>query len=126
MTPEAQLLELYQQWRALTHAETAAIQEGNWDRLLEAQNQKKSLQERIDAAESERSRSAEGQRPGELGLNETLHELILLEQQNASALAARQQELEFEQREIDNSRTNLRQLKRAYSASPSAVWQSYS
>jgi hypothetical protein len=123
MTPETQLLELYHQWRAMTQAEAAAIQEGNWARLLEIQNQKCALQERIDAAEPERLASFSAPK---MDLKETLHDLILLEQQNAAALASRQQELQFEHQQLNQSSANLRQLQRAYSASPGAVWQSYS
>jgi hypothetical protein len=129
MTPEAQLLQLYQQWRALTQAEAVAIQQANWARLLETQNQKKSLQERIEKAEQTLSEGRAGcpqHAAGKDQFKETLHELILLEQQNAAALAGRQQELQLEQRQLDKSRGNLRQLQRAYSSIPSAVWQSYS
>jgi hypothetical protein len=126
MNRDAQLLELYHQWRALTQAETLAIQEGNWGKLLETQEQKKSLQNRIDTVEMEAKRETEFQDKAGTGLKETLHELILLEQQNAAALADRQQELEFEQQQMDRSRGNLRQLQKAYSGSVGAVWQSYS
>lgn len=126
MNRDAQLLDLYQQWRALTQAETVAIQEGNWGKLLETQEQKKALQDRIDAVEMEAKRETEFQDRADSGLKETLHELILLEQQNAAALADRQQELQFEQQQINRSRGNLRQLQKAYSGAVGAVWQSYS
>jgi hypothetical protein len=126
MNRESELLALYEEWRGLTQAEAAAIEGGNWEKLLDAQEQKRSLQARIDAATVEREREKAEPCAANPELKETLHELILLEQQNAAALAGRQQEFELERGQLDRSQGNLRQLQRAYSGNVVAVWQSYS
>jgi hypothetical protein len=126
MTPEARLLQLYQQWRALTQAEAVAIQEGNWSKLLEAQDKKKSLQQQIDQVEQGRAGIDSPQGPPHTEVRETLHDLILLEQQNTTALDARKQGLQQEQFQLEKTSSNLHHLQRAYSASPAVVWQSYS
>ena len=125
MNPESQLLQLYDHWRTLTERERDAIQASDWPRLAEVQAKKQQLQEDIMQAGA-----AAGNRSGFPGL-EQRHpalgdQLILLELENARALAEKRRELKQQQQALDQTSRNLHQLHRAYAQGREPAWQSYS
>lgn len=125
MNPESQLLQLYDHWRTLTEHERDAIQAADWPRLAQVQAKKQQLQEDIRQAGA-----AAGSRRGFPDL-EVRHpgirdRLMLLELENARALAEKRRELKQQQQTLDQTSRNLHQVHRAYAQGRESAWQSYS
>jgi hypothetical protein len=125
MTPECQLLQLYEHWRTLSERERDAIQAADWTRLAEVQAKKLQLQEdimRVGAAAA----PAHGMPRVESRHRAIGDQLILLEQENSRALAEKRQELRQQLQALDQASHNLHQVHRAYAQGREPAWQSYS
>lgn len=117
MASETEIRELYDQWRTWTGAESEAIQAGDWPRLQAAQDQKELLRLRLGEMDPG---------PARAGLRDLLGELLARERDNLVALQAKRQETEQQQTQLRQSRTNLRQVQRAYAPAAATAWHSYS
>lgn len=130
MTAHHDLQKLYQQWRALTEAESLAIQSANWGKLAEHQDDKQLLQDLIKTA-SEGFQSEATSREGggadlERQLRQMVDELTALELKNGRALTVQRQIAERQQGELQKVNRNLRQVQQAYAPGLLTAWQSYS
>ncbi len=125
MSAEKTIAELYECWRVLTEHEGAAIRSAHWTQLAALQDQKQRLREEIVSVSSALPGNANSrgfeQQARALGAK-----LILLELENAEALAVQRGFAEQERRELHRSSRNLRQVHQAYSHGGESAWQSYS
>ncbi|MEW6158460.1 MAG: hypothetical protein AB1813_13590 [Verrucomicrobiota bacterium] len=122
------LFELYADWKRWTEIESEAIRHGEWQRVEECQQKKNELKARIvEATGALEANSGPAFRTDlERELRRVIGELIGLEARNSELLAARRQQAELEQKELDRTSQNLRQLHRAYAPGPRQGWQRYS
>jgi hypothetical protein len=123
LSAEEKLLTLYDYWRVLTVGEGDAIRAGEWDRVAEFQEGKRQLREEIAAATEELGPPSAQFEQAFAAVGE---KLILLELENARALAAQRQIAEQAERELEQISRNLRRVHQAYGHGPGAAWQSYS
>ena len=121
MTPTEELRALYEQWRALTEEEGAALENRDWTRLTQSQTGKARLQPRI-ANVSRQLEPAIHERE----FRSMVEHLIELERRNQALLQNLQRHAQDEQQELDRSRRHLRQLHQSYVPPARAHWQSYS
>jgi hypothetical protein len=116
---DSNLLRLYDYWRVLSEDEGRAIESADWIRVADCQRQKRCLQEEIEAA----TPSQTGSPVVYAALGE---KLILLEMNNARAIAVRRETVEQEERDLEHMTRNLRQVQRAYAGDRKPAWESYS
>lgn len=121
MSPELEFTALLDQWRRLTEEEGRAISSGAWAQVESFQSAKALLQprvsevrERIDPARHESQ------------FRPLIVELIRLERGNQSLLDARRQAAQEQERDLNCSDRNLRQIQKSYLPPARALWQSYS
>ncbi len=125
MNTEDRLLQLYDQWRVFTESEREAIHASDWVKVTAAQAEKQRLQEEIMLA-GEAAADPARMRPPTPRLQAVGEHLILLERENAAALADKRRAMELEQHGLDQTSRNLQQVHRAYAQGREPAWQSYS
>jgi hypothetical protein len=120
---------LYQEWRALTEAESAAIAAAAWPRVADLQDAKARLQPAILKVNAELEPSASG-RPEDVAWREPLKrmlaDLIDLEEHNQASVARQLAALRQERQARDLSSRNLRRLQHSYAAGNRGFWERYS
>ena len=124
MSANAELLELYQEWKRLTEDEAAAIRASDWAEVRSCQEEKHELQPRIIRATDAAKKNPDA--GFDVRIRECINELILLETRNSQALGKRLEAAEREMSELDRTATRLKQVHKSYTGSRSAAWDQYS
>jgi hypothetical protein len=127
---ERHLLRLFARWRRLSVAEAQAIQAGDWPHLEELHGKKQVLQPEIslvgDHLEAELAKQGPLGEAVQKRFRDLAAQLVVLERENDSALAAQQQRVEQQQAELAQTSRNLRQVHAAYAPGGRPGWHSYS
>lgn len=130
MSARLDLLELYEQWRIWTRREGEAIEQGIWAQVNLCQDAKLKLQLDIVSVTDRwhREAQAQGKPPptGDAQLRRVLDELIRMEMHNADVLADKRKQATVERDSMEQSKSRLRGIAKAYAPSREALWQSYS
>jgi hypothetical protein len=130
MSAQANLLQLYQDWRTWTEAERDAISEGDWRQVKLCQEAKGNLQPRIlrqtEEAQVEWSRLGLDRTLMEKQLRSVVNELIYLETANAGFVAEQRRSAADEMERLDRSGHNLSKIQKHYVAGAPIGWESYS
>jgi hypothetical protein len=108
---------LWRRWRSLSESEGRAIEEGDWDRLLDIQRAKEELRRTIEAGELEAG--SRGERP-------ELADLVALERQNLERLEARLALASRERDEVMQHWRRVRQWRVGGGLGVLPGWQAYS
>jgi hypothetical protein len=120
----------YDQWRALSEAESSAIRSGQWMHVDRIQESKRNLQQFIAGATQDmRSQCVASGLDLDLveaRLRDVINDLIHMETSNGRALADQMRAAREQQQQLDASSHNLRQVKRVYSSGRDVHWESYS
>ena len=123
------LIDLYTRWGVLTRAESEAIHARDWAALSEYQSEKQSLRDeitRLQEVAASKPRQAGADAMAANKLKPVLEQLIRMESDNASLLAAQKQLLAEQQSALRHASRTLHQVHQAYAAGRSEVWNSYS
>ena len=130
MSANNDLLDLFQEWRALTEAEGQAIQSATWPEVTRCQDAKSQLQTRLIAThellQAELKASGLDAEAYDPRYRQVVAELIRLEQRNSEWLADQYQQADQQRNDLARASRNLRQVHRAYARTASANWHSYS
>ena len=130
MNAETELTEAYQEWRRLAESEGQAIQGCDWSLLAACQKALANLQQKItrlsQAAKNEWEKSGSARKAKEKKINDTIHELIALEQRNDTLLKSVRETARQQLERLDRSGQNLKRLHRSYSGETPLAWFSYS
>ncbi len=130
MSAQANLLELYRDWRRWTEAESEAIQAGDWRKVKFCQSAKSELQPQIlrgtQDAQMECARSGSDRGAMEKTVRSIVNELIYLETRNGEFLAEQRAGTEAEMEEMGRSGRNLSRIQKSYAPGGPAAWESYS
>jgi hypothetical protein len=116
---------ILKQWLEMTHAESQAIQTGDWRALRNIHAAKAELRLPLgQAVEQWREEN-----PAEAAANPfraEVTQLLALETQNSSLLAARKQRAHQKKRLLEQALFNLRRVRSSYTNSPPRGLNSYS
>ena len=107
----------WRRWRSLSESDGRAIEEGDWDRLLDIQRAKEELRRTIEAWVPEAGSSRD--RP-------ELADLVALERQNLERLEARLALASRERDEVMQHWRRVRQWRGVGGPGVSPGWQAYS
>ena len=125
MDPRQQIAAILKQWLEKTHAETQAIQAGDWAALRGIQSAKAELRLPLgQAVEEWRARH-----PAEAAANpfrSEVSQLLALETQNGNVLTARKHRAQEKKRLLEQALFNLRRVRSSYTKPARAVLNSYS
>jgi hypothetical protein len=126
----AALRAYYEQWRSLTETEGEAIRGGLWQQVDQVQETKRQLQQLILGAT--RELRAECARCGadvtgvEQQLRSLVEQLVQLESRNGQSLDEQLHQSRVQLQQLDTADRNLHRIRRAYSPSREANWESFS
>lgn len=126
MDPNAELLELYREWKLLTEKEGAAIEGSDWTEVRSCQKAKQDLQPRIIRATDLAKRAPGGGTEFEGKIRECVNELIQLETRNSEQLGKRLAAAEKQRNGLDRTSHRLKQVQQSYGGKRGAVWDQYS
>jgi hypothetical protein len=130
MIPTHQLLDLYQQWKALTEEEGAAILASDWEAVARCQKKKQLLQPLIlRASESQNAGNGESSKGDSYlqdRIREAVNELIQLETKNSATLSERITTANAKRDNLNRTSKQLRQVHRSYVPAQGSVWNQYS
>jgi hypothetical protein len=126
MNLNAELLELYQEWKRLTEKEGAAIIASDWVEVRSCQKQKQQLQPKIIQASDAAKNSPGGRSEFEAQIRECVNELIQLETRNSEALGKRLEAAEKERSGLDQTSQRLKRVQKSYSGTRESAWDQYS
>ena len=126
MEPNAELLELYQQWKRLTEQESAAIGASNWTAVRNCQTAKQELQPKIIRATDAAKHAPGGGTEFEARIRECVNELIQLETRNSEQLGKRLAAAEQERIGLERTSQRLKQVQKSYSGGRGSAWDQYS
>lgn len=124
--PNAELLELYREWKRLTEDEGAAIAASNWPAVGACQKAKQDLQPRIIRATDAAKHAPGGGTDFEPTIRECVNELIQLEMRNSQELGKRLATAEQEKNGLERTSHRLKQVQKSYSGKRGSVWDQYS
>jgi len=123
-----ELIQLLDQWKALTEAEHEAILSEDWVRMEQVQSQKAASQKSIEASHAKLlQRVPRSQRTAiedELGL--VARELLNLESRNRDLLSEKLAETNAELKQLNKTTQSIRHVQRAYGTADRSFWQAYS
>jgi hypothetical protein len=130
MTAERELHAAYQDWRRLAELEGEGIRARNWPVVTDCQQRLSALPARLtrltNAARDEWRRTGGDLAEKENHLCQIVSNLIEIEVQNNSSLAAAKKTTRAQMDQLDVARQNLKRVHRSYSAAGPAVWNSFS
>jgi hypothetical protein len=130
MDAQRELTAAYAEWRRLVEAAGEAIRVRDWDRVSACQRDLQSLQTRISrltpAARTAWSVSDCGQAVQNRWLNNTVQDLLQLEQRNLNLLAGMKETARVKLNQLGQARRNLNQIHQSYGFKPRATWNSLS
>jgi hypothetical protein len=125
MDPRQRIAAILKQWLEGTHAESQAIQSGDWAALRKIQSAKAELRLPLGkAVEQWRARN-----PAEAAANpfrSEVSQLLALETQNGNILAARKHRAQEKKRLLEQALFNLRRVRSIYAKPARTVLNSYS
>ena len=125
MDPRQRITSMLKEWLERTHAETQAIQSGNWAALRTVQAAKAELRLPLgQAVEQWRA-----QNPAEAAANpfrSEVSQLLALETQNGNMLVARKHRAREKKRLLEQALFNLRRVRSTYAKPARVVLNSYS
>ncbi len=126
MEVNAQLLELYQEWKRLTELEGAAIRASDWAGVRHCQKSKQELQPQIIRATDAAKNAPGGGREFEAQIRDCVNELIQLETRNSETLERRLEEVERSREELDQTSHRLKRVQKSYTRGRGSSWDEYS
>ena len=130
MNAGRKLSQAYAEWRRLAEAEGAAMQADDWALVATCQKGLRRLQARITrlgpAARREWAQSADDRTAREGELNATIHDLIRLERQNLTLVAAKKEVVRMQLDRLRQTGRTLKQIQRSYLSNRPATWTSFS
>lgn len=126
MNPFAELVALYERWRALTEAEAGAIRAATWAAVSALQEQKAQLQSLVEACSLKLVPAVTPESPQGRELQRLISDLVQREEANSAFLARQLEAQKHERSELEQSGLNLRRLRHSYGQGRSSTWQSYS
>ena len=130
MSANEQLQSDYQEWRRLAEVEGEAIRNQNWPAVTDCQNAKQRLQPLIarhaDEARQEWLRLGLDCSAQEKNFRAIVAELIAIERGNSTLLHDVRQATQARFNQLEQARTNLRQLQRSYAPVRPPAWTSFS
>ena len=126
MNLNAELLELYQEWKQLTEKEGAAIIASDWVEVRSCQKSKQQLQPKIIQASDAAKNAPGGRSEFEAQIRECVNELIQLETRNSEALGKRLEAAEKERSGLDQTSQRLKRVQKSYSGTRESAWDQYS
>jgi hypothetical protein len=130
MSAQANLLQLYKEWRSLTEQEREGIESGNWRQVRQCQSAKSELQPRIlretQETHQEWSRSGADRSLLEKQVRSVVNELIYLESRNGEFIAEQRQRAQSDFDELNKSGRTLGKVHKTYAPNAPIAWESYS
>lgn len=130
MSAQANLLQLYQDWRSWTEEEREAISAGDWRRVKVCQGAKNDLQPKIlretEEAQVEWRRLGVDRKSVEKQLRSVVNELIYLETRNGEFIAEQREFAKLEFARLEQAGRNLSKIQKHYAGEHSVGWESYS
>jgi uncharacterized protein (DUF3084 family) len=130
MSAQADLLQLYQDWRSLTEQEREAIEEGDWRRVHKCQSAKSELQPRIvrqtQETHDEWNRFGVDRSQLEKQVRSVVNELIYLETLNGEFIAEQRRRAQAEFDQLNQSSRKLGKVQKSYTPNAPFAWESYS
>jgi len=130
MNIQCDLVVLYEEWRVLSEQEAHALDFAAWSQVNQCQDAKRELQDKIIQAADMLQKDARCQN---LDLKQLacevrarLTHLVSLELRNQALLNTQREKAQKQQKLLDRSQQNLRQVHRAYVSARNPVWNSYS
>ena len=128
MNAETHLQEAYREWRRLAEAEGEGIRTSNWSLVDDCQKALQQLQHQLirhtQEAQEEWARTGSDPAAHQQNLCATVSELIRIESHNNSLLDSVRQKAQMQLGRLEQAGRTLRQVRRSYSPSHSAAWQS--
>ena len=121
MNPAEEFYALLDQWRQLSEDEGGAISAGAWAQVEQFQSAKTRLQPRITEV-TQRIEPA----IHEAQFRPMLDELMQLERRNNSLLEQKRAAAREQERSLDRTQRNLRQIQKSYTPKVRTHWHSYS
>ena len=125
MSARDPVIELLQEWRRHTLAETEAIRLRNWANVQACQDAKAELQELLSQNSNWPGGNPSAAAPGE-PLRKFVEEIIALESRNRDLLASQKAVLEAQRTELHDRSRNLQRVRHSYAPAAGSRWQSYS
>jgi hypothetical protein len=121
MNPAQEFSALLDQWRQLSEEEGTAISSGAWTHVEHFQSAKTRLQPRITEVTQRIDASIH-----EKLFRPMLDELMQLERRNNSLLEQKRSAAQEQERSLDRTQRNLRQIHKSYTPKVRTHWHSYS
>jgi len=122
----AEILELYQEWKRLTEKEGAAIMASDWVEVRSCQKAKQQLQPKIIQVTDVAKNAPGGRSEFEAQIRECVNELIQLETRNSEALGKRLEAAEKERSSLEQTSQRLKRVQKSYSGTRESAWDQYS
>jgi len=130
MNIQCDLVVLFEEWRVLSEEEAHALDLAAWSQVNQCQDAKRELQDKIIQAADMLQKDARcqslDQKQIACEVRERLAHLVLLELRNQALLNIQHEKAQKQQKLLDRSQQNLRQVHRAYVSARNPVWNSYS
>ena len=123
------LLDLYEEWKALTLNEARAIQHSDWEETLLLQGAKRELQPRILRWTEHARASCEDDHQKQTldgAIRQVVNALIWLERENSALVKDRLASCKDSRQQLDQASKRLRQVHQSYVPARAAVWTQYS
>jgi hypothetical protein len=130
MSAQANLLQIYKDWRAWTESEREAILDGDWRKVKACQAAKADLQPMIlretEKAQKEFAGSGGDRTAIDKQVRSVVNELIYLESCNGEIIAEARRKGQEEMDALGCSGRNLAKIQKQYAPGRGAAWESYS
>jgi hypothetical protein len=117
MDPRQRIASLLKEWLRMTHAESQAIQAGDWPLLRKIQAAKSELKLPLGQA-VEQWRAQDPAQAAADPFRAEVTRLLALETQNGNVLAARQQKTREKKKLLEQALFNLRRVRGSYVPTP--------
>jgi hypothetical protein len=130
MSAQANLLQLYQDWRAWTDSEREAILASDWRKVKSCQEAKSQLQPLIlkqtEQAQKECLQAGADKTALDKRIRSVINELIYLESCNGECITEQRAQAQAEFDGLQRSGRNLTRIQKHYAPGPRMAWESYS
>lgn len=130
MSAQANLLDLYQDWRRWTESEREAILANDWRQVRICQIAKQELQPRIlketQNAQTECLQTGGSRASLDKSVRSVINELIYLESRNGEFIAEQRRAAHAEADALERSGRNLSKIQKHYAPGGLPAWESYS
>jgi uncharacterized protein YeaC (DUF1315 family) len=113
MNPRQHIAAILRQWLEMTHAESQAIQRGDWPTVRKVQQAKAELRLPLGQA-VEQWRAQNPAEAAEHPFRAEVNHLLFLETQNGSFLAARKRQAAEKKKLLEQALFNLRRVRSSY------------